>query len=303
MHCQKTNDGRIEIDAGSLRAAIRTRGYVSGIAGNSFLDKKTGVVDPGFGLLIMDFLLAPGWRKDGYEREKALHGDLAKHLVEGPQICTGARQLEHEIISGPEHLAVRQWFTYNEPGDGYRGGSRWVQTLLFLPGVRYILACEAIENVNGLDCMSYRMDIPGHIKHDAGNTFHRIYLSFHGMIDAVDFLRNFPPDGRFHYLRDDGAVPERFIRAIQLREPGGQPGPWLAGMTLDPATPSEAWCHQRGYVCMIQENHGRPVTKGETIGAAYVLGYFDSIGEMEDIYDRFRGASQLRVDEEGYQLN
>src|SRR5262245_34474816 len=78
----------IQIDTDALQAKVRKRGYVSGIAAGSFLDKKTGARDLGFGLHIMDFLLGPGWRDDEYTRDKKYHGDLPKHYVEGPQICT-----------------------------------------------------------------------------------------------------------------------------------------------------------------------------------------------------------------------
>ena len=66
------------------------------------------------------------------------------------------------------------------------------------------------------------------------------------------------------------------IRAYQISV-NGQPGPWLAGMTLDPAEVSEAWCHQRGYVCLIEELHRKRVRAGDSFGAAYVVGYFDDI--------------------------
>lgn len=301
MHCEETDDGRILLATDLLRATIAKRGYVSGITSGSFVDNRTGAVDPGFGLLVMDFLLAPGWRDDGYSRDPKYHGERAKHCVEGPQICTGAGQLEYEIITGRKHLAVRQWFTYSESGSGYRRGSQWTQTILLLPGRRYVLACETITSVNDVDCLSYRMDIPGHAKHDGADTFGRIYLSYHGMIDATELDEDFPPDARFHYLRNDAAVPDRFIRAIELRRPDGQTGPWLAGMTLDPTLPYEAWCHQRGYACFIQENHGRPVQSGQTIGAAYVMGYFDSVEQMEQTYDQFRGVRGLRVDAQTYE--
>jgi hypothetical protein len=72
-------------------------------------------------------------------------------------------------------------------------------------------------------------------------------------------------------------VPKRVIRGYHLRDPKtGKEGPWLFGMTLDPAAVYEAWCHQRGYVCMIEEIGGRPVKPGEVFGAAFVVGYFDS---------------------------
>ena len=61
------------------------------------------------------------------------------------------------------------------------------------------------------------------------------------------------------------------IRAYQVKV-NGKAGPWLAGMTLDPAAVSEAWCHQRGYVCFIQELHGRKVKAGETFGAGIDVG-------------------------------
>jgi len=69
-----------------------------------------------------------------------------------------------------------------------------------------------------------------------------------------------------------------------MRDPkNGRPGPWLAGMTLDPSVVSEAWCHQRGYVCLIEEFGGRPVKAGESFSAAFIVGYFDSIEEMESV--------------------
>ncbi len=70
----------ITIDTDALQAKIKKTGYVSGLAAASFLDKKTGARDAGFGLHIMDFLLAPGWRDDEYGREKKYHGDLPKHF-------------------------------------------------------------------------------------------------------------------------------------------------------------------------------------------------------------------------------
>ena len=73
-------------------------------------------------------------------------------------------------------------------------------------------------------------------------------------------------------------------------------------MTLDPALPCEAWCHQRGYVCFIQEIHRRPVRAGETFGAAYIVGYFDSIEEMERTYDAHRGIRHIALDETGFDL-
>ena len=57
---REVKDG-LEIETDCLVARVNAKGYVSGVAANSLLDKKTGARDLGFGLHIMDFLLAPGW--------------------------------------------------------------------------------------------------------------------------------------------------------------------------------------------------------------------------------------------------
>src|SRR5229473_2631534 len=116
-------DDYIQIETDALQARIRKKGYVSGIEKNTFLDKKTGVHDAGFGVHIMDFLLAPGWKDDGYERNPKLHGDLPKHYIEGPQICTKAKELKPEIIRGKGFVAIRQSFKYTDPAPGLKAGS------------------------------------------------------------------------------------------------------------------------------------------------------------------------------------
>jgi hypothetical protein len=121
------------------------------------------------------------------------------------------------------------------------------------------------------------------------------------VIPAKEFAKDFPPDGKFLYQRREGKTPERMIRGYQLKV-DGKPGPWLAGLTLDPAATVEAWCHQRGYICFIQELHGKKVRAGETFGAAYVVGYFDDIAEMEAVYDRHKGAKQIVVEGKKFAL-
>jgi outer membrane protein assembly factor BamB len=291
----------ILVETDSLQATIRKKGYVSGIAAGSLLDKKTGARDAGFGLHIMDFLLGRGWRDDGYPRDKKYHGNLPKHYVEGPQICTQAKALAPEVIRGDSFVAIRLRFRFTQPGQGYRAGSLWEQVLVFQPGVRYVLCSEQITSVNDVDNLLYRIDMPGHIKHKQGDTFANVYLSYFGTIKSEEFLNDFAPDERFLYQRRSDKIPDRLIRAYQLRV-GGQPGPWLAGMTLDPAAVAEAWCHQRGYVCFIQELHGKSVKAGETFGAAYVVGYFDDVAAMERIYDRYKGTKAIAVGEKAFKL-
>jgi len=295
-------DEEVRIDTDALSAAVRKKGYVTGIAAGTFVDKKTGARDVGFGLHIWDFLMAPGWRDDGYERNPKVHGDLPKHYVEGPQICTQEKQLPLEVVRGDRFVAVKLRFTFTQPGNGYRAGSRWEQTLVFQPGVRYVLSSERVTSVNDVEHVFYRIDMPGHIRHAGGDTFEQVYLSYlERPIPASAFLKDFGPDDKFLYQRNDAQVPRRMIRAYQVKR-DGRSGPWLAGMTLDPAAVSEAWCHQRGYVSFIQELHGRPVKAGETIGAAYVVGWFDDVDEMHKVYDARRGRSRIVIDGKNFRL-
>ena len=291
----------VQIDTDLLQARINKKGYVSGTAAGSLLDKKTGARDAGFGLHIMDFLLGPGWRDDDYGRDAKVHGNLPKHYVEGPQICTQAKKLDPEIIRGKDFVAVRLRFRFTKPGAGFKAGSLWEQTLLFQPGQRYFLASEKITSANDVDNVFYRIDMPGHIRHKNLDSFAQVYLSYHGIIPAKEFAKDFAPDERFLYQRTKNKIPERMIRAYQLKI-GGKPGPWLAGMTLDPSAVSEAWCHQRGYVCFIQELHGKKVKAGESFGAAYVVGYFDDIPEMEKTYDRYRGITAIQIPPAKFEL-
>ncbi|QDT15257.1 LamG domain-containing protein [Alienimonas californiensis] len=296
----------VTVETDALSAVIPLTGYVSGIKAGSLTDKRTGATDLGFGLHIMDFLMAPGWREDGYERDPKLHGDLPKHYVAGLQLCTQAQRLEAEVTRGDGFAAIRLRHRFPEAGAGYEPGSIWEQTLLFRPGLRYVLTAERIVSANAVDDLFYRIDMPGHVRHGGalGQTFERIYLSYEDEpIPAAAFDEPFGPDERFFYQRteDEGPVPERMIRAYQTRL-NGQPGPWLAGMTLDPAAVAEAWCHQRGYVCFIQELHRRDVRAGEAIGAAYVVGWFDDLPAMQRTYDAHRGVRAIVLNDGGYEL-
>jgi len=192
-------------------------------------------------------------------------------------------------------------FRFTQPAKGFKAGSLWQQTLVFVPKARYIVCSESITSVNDVDNLFYRIDMPGHIKHKNLDTFEQVYLSYIGVVPAKAFAKDFAPDEKFLYQRKEGKLPERMIRAYQLKR-DGQPGPWIAGMTLDPAETVEAWCHQRGYVCFIQELHGRKVKAGETFGAAYVLGYFDDVASMEKTYDRYKGAGRIEIDGAAWQL-
>ncbi len=293
IRVQHTDDF-VQIDTDLLQAQVRKRGYVSGVAQGSLLDKKTGARDLGFGLHIMDFLMAPGWEDDEYSRDPKVHGNLPKHFIEGPQVCTQAKKLDPVVIEGKGFVAVRLRYTFTKAAKGLKAGSTWEQILVFQPGLRYFLSSERITSVNDVDNLFYRIDMPGHIRHKKGDTFTQVCLSYHGTVGADAFSEAFAPDAKFLYQRKPDKVPGRMIRAYQVKR-DGKPGPWLAGMTLAPAAVSEAWCHQRGYVCFIEELHGQRVKAGETFGAAYAVGWFDDIPEMEKVYDRHKGANRLTL--------
>jgi hypothetical protein len=295
-------DDRIEIDAAKYRASIVKRGYVSGVMAGSFEDKSSGARDLGFGLDIVDFLLEPAdptapIPKDQYDfgPTNKFHGNIPKRYVEGPQICTQAKHLEPKIVTGKGFVAVTQKYTWNVAyAPREKAGSVWEQTLIFLENERFFLAADRVTVANASPGMTLRVDLPGHIKHDDGKGFEHVYLSYidEPFIPSTEFVQDFPPDGRFLYTRGKEALPKRFIRAYQTDlGPAKGDGPWLAGMTLNPEDVSQAWCHQRGYVCMIQEIGGREVKPGDTFGAAYIIGWFDDLEAMNATYDRFRGYS------------
>jgi hypothetical protein len=287
----RAQDERILIETDRLTAEVWPNGYVSGVKANTLVDKKTGARDSSFGLDIVDFLMEPGAEGGApYEFNNLVHGKIAKHYVEMPQICTQAKHVDSEFVVGSDFVAVRQWWRWKEAAPGFKPGSLWEQTLVFPMGRRYFIACDRVESVNDFKEVFLRTDLPGHLQHKRGDNFEEIYLSYEGRIPASDFFEDFPPDGRHLYQRNTHPLPSRVIRARKIR---GEKMPWLAGMTLEPTMVGEAWCHQRGYICFIQEIGRVPMKPGDSFAAAYLIGYFDSIQEMEAEYDRYRGLTSL----------
>lgn len=318
---------RITIETSAIQASIRKSGYVSGVAGGSFVDKKTGAKDLGFGLDIVDWIMEPGSDEAYRDRlndeliyrfNTPYHGKQPKRSIEGPQICTQAREVTPEIIRGEDFVAVRMSYKYKTAAPDKQTGSKWTQTIVFPQGKRYFISSDRIDAVNSSDAMFLRIDMPGHIKHTNGDSFSQIYLSYLNqtnrqtayrlVLPASAFREEFAPDEFFNYRRDrveakGKLLPKRFIRAYHIRDKEtGQSGPWLAGMTLDPKVVHAAWCHQRGYVCMIEEFGGRPIKAGESFSAAFIVGYFDSIDEMHQVYDQYAGHTGLSADPTGWKL-
>lgn len=308
---------QIKIVTPQLEAVVRKQGYVTGVAAGSFLDKASGFRDAGYGLDIVDWIMEPGSdeayrdqlpKEMVYQFGNAYHGRGAKRSIEGPQVCTQAKQLSPTAIRGTDFVAVKQSFQYRTAAPGKKAGSTWSQTIVFPAGQRYFVSSDRIDAVNDSPAMFLRLDMPGHIKHRQGDTFSEVYLSYHGRIPAKEFLADFAPDEKFNYRRDawekaGKKLPERIIRGYRLRDPAsGKDGPWLLGMTLDPGIVSEAWCHQRGYVCLIEEFGERPIKAGESFSAAFIVGYFDTIEEAERVYDAHRGHSGLVAEAGGWKL-
>jgi hypothetical protein len=294
----RVEEGIIYIETDCFTAQIKTQGYVSGVAGGTFHDKKTGACDLGHGLDIVDFLLKPGKAPEGisnpYFYGDHLHGNIPKQYVELPQICTQAKELPYEIVEGKDFVAVKQWYRWDRPTTGYDPGSLWEQYIVFPMGKRYFYAYDMVTSVNTVEeGLILRIDLPGHLKHKSGNNFEKIYLSYYGYIPSKEFLENFPPDERYLYQRGKTTMPERMIRAYQVTL-NGKEGPFLAGMTLNPENVYEAWCHQRDYVCFIQEIGGYPVQKGQSFSAAYIIGFFDSLEEMNAVYDEHIGWNSIK---------
>jgi hypothetical protein len=313
------DDTGIKLSTAELEAVIRKKSSpglatyaVTGVAATSFLDKKTGFREAGFGLDIVDWLMEPGSDeayRDRLSKEliyhfnNSYHGKIPKRSIEGPQICTQVKALAPRVIRGKDFIAVTMEHRYSTAAPGKKAGSLWQQTLVFPEGKRYFLASDRITTVNSSDALFLRLDMPGHIRHNRGDTFSEIYLSYHGRLPSSEFVQDFPPDEKFNYRRGKNSLPRRFIRAYHLRDPkDGREGPWLAGMTLQPEVVYEAWCHQRGYVCLIEEIGGKPIRAGESFGAAYVVGFFDSVEQMQEVYDQYAGHTALEVSKEAWKL-
>ena len=334
------DDRAIKIETDKLEAVIpkkEPKQWMTGIEKGSFLDKATGFREVGDGLMVIDWLMEAGsdaqWSDkviapDGHgvgryswhtnetdparqEYTRLAHGTShRKRMVEGPQLCHRMKPVQPEIIRGKEFVAVKTTYQYEYAAPGRKPGSRWTQLIVFPQGMRYFVLMDKIDTVNDSDEMFLRNDTPGCVRHEKGDTFSEMYLSYlsgpKGLrIPSSEFFTPFPPDLKFGYRRDTHRTPDHFIRAYHLRDKAtGKDGPWLAGLTLEPSLVYEAWASQRpgGIIVMIEEIHGKPVKAGESFSAAHIVGYFDTIDQMHTVYDRYKGHTALTADVEGWKL-
>ena len=334
------DDAKIKIETDKLEAVIPKKNpkqWMTGIEKGSFLDKTTGFREIGDGLMVIDWLMEAGsdeaWSDkviapDGHgvgryswyanETDPArrtynlmAHGSShRKRVVEGPQLCHRMKPVKPEVIRGKDFIAVKTTYQYEYAAPGRKPGSRWTQLIVFPKGERYFVLMDKIDTVNDSDEMFLRGDMPGCVRHEKGETFSEMYLSYlsgpNGVrIPSSEFFTPFPPDLKFGYRRDTHRTPDHFIRAYHLREKEtGKDGPWLAGLTLEPSVVYEAWCSQRpgGIIVMIEEVHCKPIKAGESFSAAHIVGYFDTIDEMHAVNDRYKGHTALSVDESGWRV-
>jgi hypothetical protein len=337
------DERRIEIETDMLKAAIPKKDpkhWMTGIEKESFVDKTTGFHSVGDGLMVVDWLMEPGsddeylkhpgfqFAKDGYGISRYLwyenesdpgrryyaimsHGTShRKRVIEGPQLCHRMGPVQPEIIRGDDFVAVKTTYRYKYAAPGKKPGSKWTQLIVFPKGKRYFLLMDRIDTVNDSPEMFLRTDMPGCVRHNKGDTFSEIYISYLGgakgmRIPARELFEPFPADAKFNYRRDMHKRPEHFIRAYRVRDKKtGQPGPWLAGMTLEPSVVYEAWCSQRpgGIIVLILEIHGRPTRAGDTFSAAHLVGYFDTISDMHAVYEKYKGHTALAADSSGWRL-
>jgi hypothetical protein len=334
------NDTAIKIETDKLEAVIPKKNpkqWMTGIEKGSFLDKTTGFREVGDGLMVVDWLMEAGsdeaygdqvYAPDGHgvgrytwytsetdpaRRSYALmaHGSShRKRMVEGPQLCHRMKPVQPEVIQGKDFIAVKTTYRYEYAAPGRKAGSRWTQLIVFPKGERYFVLMDKIDSVNDSEEMFLRSDVPGCVRHEKGDTFSEMYLSYlsgpKGLrIPSSEFFTPFPPDSRYGYRRDTHKTPEHFIRAYHLRDKNtGKDGPWLAGLTLEPSVVYEAWCSQRpgDIIVMIEEVYGKPIRAGQSFSAAHIVGYFDTIDAMHAVYNRYKGHTALSVDGSGWRL-
>jgi hypothetical protein len=334
------DDRAIKIETDKLEAVIpkkNPRQWMTGIEKGSFLDKTTGFREVGDGLMVVDWLMEAGsdrawsdkviapdghgvgryrWHENETDPAQKAYARLAhgtshrKRMVEGPQLCHRMKPVQPEVIRGKDFVAVRTTYRYEYAAPGRKAGSRWTQLVVFPQGERFFVLMDKIESVNSSKEMFLRNDTPGCVRHEKGDTFSEVYLSYlsgpNGVrIPSSEFFTPFPPDLKFGYRRDTHRKPKHFIRAYHLRDKKtGKDGPWLAGLTLEPSVVYEAWCSQRpgNIIVMIEEIHGKPVIAGESFSAVHIVGYFDTIEEMHKVYDRYQGHTALAADKSGWRL-
>jgi hypothetical protein len=53
---------------------------------------------------------------------------------------------------------------------------------------------------------------------------------------------------------------------------------------------------------MIEEIYGRAIQAGQSFSAAHIVGYFDDVAQMHQVYNQHKGHTKLRADASGWRL-
>lgn len=331
-----TEDDRcIKIETDLLEAVIpknNPKHWMTGIEKHSFVDKTTGFHELGDGLMVVDWLMEAGsdrewrdqlkpldrylWHEFETDPERKAYAKFSqgttrpKRMVEGPQLCPFMKPVQPTVFRGDDFVAVQTQYKYEYGAPGRNAGSQWTQLVVFPRGKRYFLLMDKIDTVNDSNEMFLRNDTPGCVRHHNGDTFSEFYFSYFGgpdgqYVPSSEFFEPFQSDEKYQYIRGREPMPERFFRAYHLRDPEtGKAGPWLGGLTLEPSVVYEAWCNMwpGNIIVLIEECYGRPIKAGQSFSEAFIVGYFDSIPEMRDVYDAHKGNTKLLVENGKWRL-
>ena len=101
-----------------------------------------------------------------------------KRMVEGPQLCHRMKPVQPEVIRGEDFVAVKTTYKYEYAAPGRKAGSRWTQLVVFPRGSGIFVLMDRIDSVNDSEEMFLRNDTPGCVRHEKGDTFSEIYLSY-----------------------------------------------------------------------------------------------------------------------------
>jgi len=121
-------------------------------------------------------------------------------------------------------VVIKQQFQYRHGRAGQKGGIDVEQNIVLQSGKRFFISSDRMMWVNSSETMFFPAGYAGHIKHNKGDTFSEIYLSYreeNGRKNcSVGILRGILRLMRVQIIgANKNKVPERLFRAYHLRDP------------------------------------------------------------------------------------
>ena len=95
------------------------------------------------------------------------------------------KPVQPEVIRGEDFVAVKTTYKFEYAAPGRKAGSGWTQLIVFPKGKRYFVLMDRIDSVNDSPEMFLRNDTPGCVRHEKGDTFSEMYLSYHGGPEGI----------------------------------------------------------------------------------------------------------------------